>query len=165
MTSSNGNIFRVTGPLYGEFTRHRWIPRTKASDGELWCFLWSAPEKSLSKQSWGWWFETPSRSLLRHCNQIVACLPQSVSINKAIRHSFLMVYHGKLYRYLPWNAFEWYAYRITTTLRRGQWVNSCFVLYMIDVVNEGVTYLVISICCQMITATAYDTTALPWPCS
>ena len=27
-TSSNGNIFRVTGPLCGEFTGHRWIPRT-----------------------------------------------------------------------------------------------------------------------------------------
>ena len=44
MTSSNGNIFRVTGPLCGEFTGHRWIPRTKASDAELWCFLWSAPK-------------------------------------------------------------------------------------------------------------------------
>ena len=44
MTSSNGNIFRVTGPLCGEFTGHRWIPITKASDAELWCFLWSAPE-------------------------------------------------------------------------------------------------------------------------
>ena len=43
MTSSNENIFRVTGPLRGEFTGHRWIPLTKASDVELWCFLWSAP--------------------------------------------------------------------------------------------------------------------------
>ena len=43
MTSSNGNIFRVTGPLRGEFTGRRWIPRTKASNAELWCFLWSAP--------------------------------------------------------------------------------------------------------------------------
>ena len=43
MTSSNGNIFRVTGPLCGEFTGHRWIPLTKASDVELWCFLWSGP--------------------------------------------------------------------------------------------------------------------------
>ena len=43
MTSSNGNVFRVTGPLFGEFTGHRWIPRTKAIDAELWCFLWSAP--------------------------------------------------------------------------------------------------------------------------
>ena len=32
MTSSSGNIFRVTGHLCGEFTGHRWIPRTKASD-------------------------------------------------------------------------------------------------------------------------------------
>ena len=40
----NWNIFRVTGPWRGEFTGHRWIPRTKASDTELWCFLWSAPE-------------------------------------------------------------------------------------------------------------------------
>ena len=44
MTSSNGNIFRVTGPLSGEFTGHRWIPCTKASDAELWYFLWSTPE-------------------------------------------------------------------------------------------------------------------------
>ena len=44
MTSSNGNIFRVTGHLCREFTGHRWIPRTKASDSELWCFLWSTPE-------------------------------------------------------------------------------------------------------------------------
>ena len=29
MTSSNGNIFRVTGPLWGEFTGHRWIPLTR----------------------------------------------------------------------------------------------------------------------------------------
>ena len=44
MTSSNGNILRVTGHLCGEFTGPRWIPRTKASGVELWCFLWSASE-------------------------------------------------------------------------------------------------------------------------
>ena len=44
MTPSNGNIFRIIGPLCGEFTGHQWIPHTKASDAELWCFLWSAPE-------------------------------------------------------------------------------------------------------------------------
>ena len=36
MTSSNGNIFRVTGS-------HRWISLTMASDAELWCFIWPAP--------------------------------------------------------------------------------------------------------------------------
>ena len=43
MTSSNGNIFRVTGLLCGEFTG----PRTKASDAELWCYLWSVSEQTL----------------------------------------------------------------------------------------------------------------------
>ena len=42
--SSNGNTFRVTGPLRGEFTGHRCNPHTKASDAELWYSLWSAPE-------------------------------------------------------------------------------------------------------------------------
>ena len=32
-TSSNGNIFHVTGHLRGEFTGHRWIPRTNGQ----WC--------------------------------------------------------------------------------------------------------------------------------
>ena len=44
MTSSNGNIFRVTGHLCGEFTGLRWSPHTKASDAELWCLLWSTSE-------------------------------------------------------------------------------------------------------------------------
>ena len=35
VTSSNGNIFHVTGPLCGKSTGHRWIPITKASDAEL----------------------------------------------------------------------------------------------------------------------------------
>ena len=42
MTSSNGNIFRVTGYLCGEFAGHRWIPLTKASDAEIWYFRWYA---------------------------------------------------------------------------------------------------------------------------
>ena len=39
MTSSNGNIFRVTGQLCGEFTGHRWIHHTKASDSGALMFL------------------------------------------------------------------------------------------------------------------------------
>ena len=47
MTSSNGNIFRVTGHLCGEFISYRWIPLTNASDAELWWFLCSAPEQTV----------------------------------------------------------------------------------------------------------------------
>ena len=46
MTSSNGNILRVTGPLWGESTGHRWIPLTKASTAEIWCFLLSTPKQT-----------------------------------------------------------------------------------------------------------------------
>ena len=69
ITSSNGNIFRVTGHLCAEFTGPRWIPHTKASDVELWwVFFYLRPYKRLSKQSQGWWFETLSRLLWRQCN-------------------------------------------------------------------------------------------------
>ena len=45
LKSWNGSIFRVTGPLCGEFIGQRWISLAKASDVELWCFLWSSPEQ------------------------------------------------------------------------------------------------------------------------
>ena len=49
MTSSNENISRVTSPLCGESTNHRWIPLTKASEAELWCYLWSAPDQMVEQ--------------------------------------------------------------------------------------------------------------------
>ena len=35
---------------------------------ELWFFFNLRLNKQLSKHGWGWWFETPSRPLWRHCN-------------------------------------------------------------------------------------------------
>ena len=67
MTSSNANSFRVTGPLWGEFTGHRWIPLTKASNTKLWCFLNLRLNEGMSKQPKYRWIETPSRSLWCHC--------------------------------------------------------------------------------------------------
>ena len=46
---TNGNIFRVTGPLWGKSTGHQGIPLTNASDPELWCFLWSAPKQTVEQ--------------------------------------------------------------------------------------------------------------------
>ena len=39
--------------------------------GALMSSLICALNKGLSKQSWGWWFETPSRPIWRHCNESV----------------------------------------------------------------------------------------------
>ena len=53
-------IYRVTG----EFPAQR--PVTRSFD----VFFDLRLNKRLSKQSWGWWLETPSRPLWRHCNEI-----------------------------------------------------------------------------------------------
>ena len=68
MTSSNVNIFRVTGDLCGEFTVHRWIPAQRSETRNFDVFLDLRLNKRLSKQSWGWWFETLWRPLWRQCN-------------------------------------------------------------------------------------------------
>ena len=80
MTPSIGNISRVTGlcegnsPVTGEFPSQR--PMTRSVD----TFFDLHLNERLSQQSWGWWFETPSRSLWRHCNALIWL---SVVLNKS----------------------------------------------------------------------------------
>ena len=68
MTSLHGIVFRVTWPLCGESTGHRWIPHTKSSDAEFTVLFDLRVNERLSKQSWGWSFETPSCPLWRQSN-------------------------------------------------------------------------------------------------
>ena len=68
MTSSNGNIFRVTGSLCGEFTGPGEFPTQRPVTRSFDVFFDLRLNKRLSKQPWGWWFETPSWSLWRQCN-------------------------------------------------------------------------------------------------
>ena len=49
-------------PVTGEFPSQR--PGTRSFD----VFFDLRLNKRLDKQSWGWWFETQSRSLWRYCN-------------------------------------------------------------------------------------------------
>ena len=49
MTSSNRNIVRATGHLWGETTCRQCIPLAKTSNAELWCFLWSTPEPKVEQ--------------------------------------------------------------------------------------------------------------------
>ena len=69
MTSSNGKTFSAllaiyagNSPVTDEFPAQG--PVTRSFD----VFFDLRLNKRLSKQSWGWWFETLSRSLWRHCN-------------------------------------------------------------------------------------------------
>ena len=90
MTSSNGTIFRVTGPLCGDFTGHRWIspqrPVTRSFDV---CFD-QRLNKRLSKQSRCRWFETPSCSLWRHCNGPNEAPPDMISVSLVLFAKFRM---------------------------------------------------------------------------
>ena len=52
-------------PIPGKFPSQRPVTRSFDIFFDLWL------NKRLSKQSWGWWFETPSRSLWRHCNDSI----------------------------------------------------------------------------------------------
>ena len=70
MTSSNGNIFRVTGPLCGEFTGPGEFPTQRPVTRSFDDFFDVRLNKRLSKHSSGWWFETLSWSLWRHHNDI-----------------------------------------------------------------------------------------------
>ena len=69
MTSSNGNIFRVTVPLCGEFTGPGEFPAQRSVTRSFDVFFDLRLNKRLNKQPWGWWFETPSWSLWRQCNE------------------------------------------------------------------------------------------------
>ena len=68
MTSSNGNILRVTGPSWGNPSVTGGFPSQRPMTRNFDVFFDLRLNKRLSKQSKRQWFETPSRSLLRHCN-------------------------------------------------------------------------------------------------
>ena len=128
MTSSNGNIFHVTDPLCGEFTGDRQRPVAQNFD----VFFDLRLNKRLGKQSWGWWFETPSRPLWHHCNAQgnyanflatwVHCLicrsQQNTAKQNETRACFLLhTVHGKMRplrdifhvggEYMIWHIYLW----------------------------------------------------------
>ena len=86
-TSSNGNIFRVTGPLCGEFIglRRQWR-------GALLFFFYLRLNKRLSEQSWGWWCGTPWCSLWRHCNIMAVSLILWMSHQREYVNTVLVIW-------------------------------------------------------------------------
>ena len=77
-------------PIPGEFRAQR--PVTRSFD----VFFDLRLNKRLSKQSWGWWFETPSRSLWRHGNGVSPWKPMEV-INHMRFHCSLQSLHAWFY--------------------------------------------------------------------
>ena len=88
MTSSNGNIFGITGHLCGEFTGDREFPSQRLATRSFDVFFDMRLNKRLSKQSSDWWFETPSRPLWRRCNATYHSSP--ILGGKSITHNKCM---------------------------------------------------------------------------
>ena len=103
MTSSNGNIFRVTGHLRGEFTGPGEFPTQRPVTRSFDVFFDLRLNKRLSKQSWGWWFETLSRPLWRHCNATI-CVAGSHFINFFTHNSNLIEILLWLHPYLVFRS-------------------------------------------------------------
>ena len=70
MTLSNGNISALLAICAGNHRSPVNSPRKCQWRGALMFSLICALNKRLSKQCRGWWFETPSCPLWRHCNEL-----------------------------------------------------------------------------------------------
>ena len=84
---SNGNIFRVTGPLCGEFTGPGEFPTQMPVTRSFDVYFDLRLNKRLCKQSRGWWFETLLCPLWRHSNGMqglgifVYCINKLLKLN------------------------------------------------------------------------------------
>ena len=91
----------VNSPHKGQWRRALMLP--------LICAL----NKQLSNQSWGWWFETPSRPLWRHYND---------NMNKVhpLLHSELHQYRALCHEYIPWTHRGHPAKRALSAMMAGR---------------------------------------------
>ena len=119
MTSSNVSIFCVTGPLCGEFTGHRWIPHTKASNAELWCFLWSVPWIN------GWVNNREAGDLRRHrahydVTVMKPCKPEDAPV---LRRLMMSLSHNEL---SPWGMCLLYVISLSKIrIRIAKYIAQC----------------------------------------
>ena len=150
MTSSNGNIFRVTGHLCGEFTGPGEFPTQRPVTRSFDVFFDLRLNKRLSKQPWGWWFETPSGSLWRHCNVYTnlsttrKCLMLTPTLGpRQNGHSFAddhfkRIYWMKLLEFriiFQWSFFprvgltifqQWFSQWLGTNQAPSHYLNQCW---------------------------------------
>ena len=85
-------------PVTGEFPEQR--PVTRSFD-----VFYLRLDKRLSKQSWSWWSETPSRRVLRHCNDFSAEWVSAVldtwlilyCIDKTFQRDYIISFTSKLH--------------------------------------------------------------------
>ena len=122
MTSSNGNIFRVTGSLCEEFTGDRRIPSQRPVTQSFDVLFDLRLNKRLNKQSWSWWFVTPSGSLWRHCNVLIKIsrrIQWEENVNWIQNHNLEFDLGLQTYRVGLTPFTDWVGYIIMMTSSNG----------------------------------------------
>ena len=100
-------------PVTGEFPAQKTV--TQSFD----VFFDLRLNKRLSKQWWGWWFETLSCPSWRHCNDIRACFAKAPShcmneswfiVSTTLKNTTLCIFCGSTWRcYWSWKRiWNWY---------------------------------------------------------
>ena len=77
-------IWAGNSPVPGEFLTQK--PVTRSFD----VYFYLCPNKRLSKHSWGWWIETPSRPLIRHRNVCIMWLMWAGRCNVRVTEGVLL---------------------------------------------------------------------------
>ena len=106
-------------PVTGEFPSQR--PVTQSFDVLFDLHL----IKRLGKQCWGWWFETPSRSLWRHC-YVFAVSGRTKIASQCCRWVYIIAF-VRMYSKCPANALWIYSKSIATVMQTITFLQSCCV--------------------------------------
>ena len=107
MTSSNGLFFALlaicaeNSPVPGEFPAQR--PVTRSFD----VFFYLHPNKRLSKQWWGWWFETSPCPLRRHRNGYQRNWEENISITISVLNWSVYIWDRHLKSQVWKQVIDW----------------------------------------------------------
>ena len=91
-------------PLCGEFAGPLWIPAHRPVTQSFNAFLDLCLNKRLSKQSRGWWFETPSHSSWRHRNEVCGLIRYVNPNNPIIEPQLNKVQPNACRYFIRWNG-------------------------------------------------------------
>ena len=123
------SICAGNSPVTGEFLAQRPVTRSSVVFFDL------RLNKHLSKQSRGWWFEMPSRSLWRHCHEVTNHIPSNCNYDYMKRSAsfssgmcpsakhWMEIKMGKHFSILPviWRHIEHWLVFILNNIVDWQW--------------------------------------------
>ena len=108
----------LNSPVPGEFPTQRSV--TRSFD----VFFDLRPNKRLSKQWWGWWFETPSRPLWRHRHVIGTHWthqPRDCLLNRYLFRCRSRKYQSSASLAFLWGIHRWHAQRASDAENVSIW--------------------------------------------